>query len=355
MKFRVERDALADAVAWTAKSLPTRPSVPVLGGVLLRVADGTLTVSGFDYEVSSQVDGRRAGRLRRRRAGLRPAARRDHQGAAGQAGRRRRGRQPPRARLRQRAVHAADHAGRGLPDPADDARARPARSTAPTFAAAVAQVAIAAGRDDTLPMLTGVRMELDGEHAVAARHRPLPAGGPRAAWRPDEDDMAAAGAGAGAHAGRHRQDARPARRRGHARAVPRRRRRGHDRLRRRPRRTTSRLLDAEFPKYRSLFPDQYNARPRTSASPALSEVGQAGRAGRRPRHPGAAELRRGQLVVEAGGSEEAPGRARRWRCEFTGEPLTIAFNPTYLLDGLAVLRRRPPSVISFTNADEARR
>src|SRR6476469_6193889 len=55
MKFRVERDALADAVAWTAKSLPTRPSVPVLAGVLMRVSDGLLTVSGFDYEVSSQV------------------------------------------------------------------------------------------------------------------------------------------------------------------------------------------------------------------------------------------------------------------------------------------------------------
>src|SRR2546430_9209521 len=55
MKFRVERDALADAVAWTAKSLPSRPSVPVLAGVMLRVSGGRLTVSGFDYEVSSQV------------------------------------------------------------------------------------------------------------------------------------------------------------------------------------------------------------------------------------------------------------------------------------------------------------
>ncbi len=34
MKFRVERDALSDAVAWTARSLPARPAVPVLGGVL---------------------------------------------------------------------------------------------------------------------------------------------------------------------------------------------------------------------------------------------------------------------------------------------------------------------------------
>src|ERR687894_759781 len=55
MKFRGERDALADAVAWTAKSLPNRPSVPVLAGVMMRVTDGQLNVSGFDYEVSSQV------------------------------------------------------------------------------------------------------------------------------------------------------------------------------------------------------------------------------------------------------------------------------------------------------------
>jgi DNA polymerase III subunit beta len=48
MKFRVERDVLADAVAWTAKSLPTRPPVPVLAGVRLDVAEQALTVSGFD-------------------------------------------------------------------------------------------------------------------------------------------------------------------------------------------------------------------------------------------------------------------------------------------------------------------
>ena len=33
--FRVERDVLADAVAWTARSLPARPPVPVLAGLLL--------------------------------------------------------------------------------------------------------------------------------------------------------------------------------------------------------------------------------------------------------------------------------------------------------------------------------
>ncbi len=42
MKIRVERDGLADAVAWVARSLPSRPSIPVLGGVLIDAGgDGT--------------------------------------------------------------------------------------------------------------------------------------------------------------------------------------------------------------------------------------------------------------------------------------------------------------------------
>ena len=61
MKIRVERDGLADAVAWVARSLPSRPPVPVLGGILIDAGgsspDGSeaLTISGFDYEVSATV------------------------------------------------------------------------------------------------------------------------------------------------------------------------------------------------------------------------------------------------------------------------------------------------------------
>ncbi|MER2091450.1 MAG: DNA polymerase III subunit beta, partial [Saccharopolyspora rectivirgula] len=56
MKIRVEHDGLADAVSWVARSVPARPPVPVLGGVLLDATSGdALTISGFDYEVSAQV------------------------------------------------------------------------------------------------------------------------------------------------------------------------------------------------------------------------------------------------------------------------------------------------------------
>ena len=54
VKFRVERDVLAEAVAWTAKSLPARPQAPVLAGLMLSAAGEELVISGFDYEVSSR-------------------------------------------------------------------------------------------------------------------------------------------------------------------------------------------------------------------------------------------------------------------------------------------------------------
>src|ERR1700761_4942485 len=56
MKFRVERDALADAVAWAARSLSARPTIPVLAGLLLTVEGTTLSVSGFDLEASTQIE-----------------------------------------------------------------------------------------------------------------------------------------------------------------------------------------------------------------------------------------------------------------------------------------------------------
>src|SRR5215470_10115886 len=183
MKFRVERDALADAVAWTAKSLPSRPSVPVLAGVLMRVEDGSLTVSGFDYEVSSQVT-----------VGVQA----DSDGAALVSG-----------RLLAEITKAlpakpVEVAGVGthlelvcgsarftLPTmPVEDYPTLPPMPEsaglvdAGTFAHAVAQVAVAAGRDDTIPMLTGVRIELEDSSLTLLATDRYRAAVREIAWRP---------------------------------------------------------------------------------------------------------------------------------------------------------------------------
>ena len=55
MKLRVERDVLADSVAWAARTLPSRPSLPVLAGLVLTATEGglrwTLTVSPGSTDV----------------------------------------------------------------------------------------------------------------------------------------------------------------------------------------------------------------------------------------------------------------------------------------------------------------
>ena len=56
MRFRVERDVLTDAVAWTARSLPVRPPVAVLAGMLINADDNGLALSGFDYETSARAE-----------------------------------------------------------------------------------------------------------------------------------------------------------------------------------------------------------------------------------------------------------------------------------------------------------
>ena len=55
MRFNLERDALAEAVAWVARSLPSRPVLPILSGLLLEADADGLTLSCFDYEVSARI------------------------------------------------------------------------------------------------------------------------------------------------------------------------------------------------------------------------------------------------------------------------------------------------------------
>mgnify|MGYP000580134756 CR=1 FL=1 len=55
MKIRLDRDVLAEAVQWAARSLPTRPSVPILAGLLVKAAANQVVMSSFDYETSAQI------------------------------------------------------------------------------------------------------------------------------------------------------------------------------------------------------------------------------------------------------------------------------------------------------------
>ena len=346
MKFRVERDALADAVAWTAKSLPTRPSVPVLAGVLMRVSEGELTVSGFDYEVSSQVT-----------VGVQA----DSDGAALVSGRLlaeiTKALPPKPVEVAAVGSHLELVCGSArftLPTmPVEDYPTLPAMPEtagvvdAGTFANAVAQVAVAAGRDDTIPMLTGVRMELEGSTLSLLATDRYRAAVRELSWRPDDETInlqalvpARTLADTAKTLGPLGGEVVVALSRGGVGE-------GMIGFTGGSRRTTSRLLDPDFPKIRSLFPDQHSAQARLNVA-ALAEVVRRVALVADRTTPVRMSFAEGEVVVEAGGSEDARA-SEAMECVFTGDPLTVAFNPGYLIDGLGVLDAATV-LVSFTSA-----
>ena len=293
MKFRVERDVLADAVAWAARSLPTRPPRPCPRRAADRGDDG----DGCSRCRPSTTRPRRgrpdhADVQRAGGPGLRPAARRHLPQPARQAGRdQHRGRQG-HADLRLGAVQPADDAGRGLPDPAADAgrdRHRPQRPFRPSGRPG----AVAAGRDDMLPVLTGVRIEIEGDKITLLATDRFRLAQRELTWSP----------GAG-----HRRPPRWCRPRSSAdtaKALTGGREVtialgwpagagegiiGFEGARRR-RRTTTRLLDGEFPKVRTLFPTEHRPVARVDTG-RPGRGGQAGRPGRRAQHRGPARVHR---------------------------------------------------------------
>jgi DNA polymerase-3 subunit beta len=347
MKFRVERDALADAVAWTAKSLPSRPSVPVLAGVMLRVTDGVLHVSGFDYEVSSQVsvevqadaDGAAlvSGRLLAEITKALPAKPVDIAAVGAHlelvCG---------SARFTLPTMPVEDYPT--LPDMPASA----GTVDAAAFATAVAQVAVAAGRDETLPMMTGVRVELNGSTLAMLATDRYRLAMREMQWRPGDPDIslnalvpARTLADTAKALGPLGGDVTVALTQGGAGE-------GMIGFAGGTRRTTSRLLDgANYPPVRSLFPDTHNARAQVSV-PALTEVVRRVALVAERTTPVRLSFSDDGLVVEAGGTEEARA-SEAMDATLTGEPLTIAFNPQYLLDGLAALGA-PTAVFSFIDA-----
>ncbi|WP_019815610.1 DNA polymerase III subunit beta [Saccharomonospora saliphila] len=333
MKIRVERDGLADAVAWVARSLPSRPPVPVLGGVLLDATDDgeALTVSGFDYEVSATVgvpatigDGGRtlvSGRLLADITKALPA-------------------QPVDISVDgARASITCGNAKFSLPTmPVEDYPQLPAQPdlagqvAGDAFAQAVAQVAVAAGKDDTLPMLTGMRVEITGSTLTLVATDRFRLAMREFSWQPSEGlsdaavlvparTLADAAKSLGASGGTVQV--------GLASGD------GLLGLSGSGRFTTTRLLDAEFPPYRQLLPSEHTSRA-VLGVPALHDaikrVSLVAERGTQVR----LEFGDGSLRLSAGGDDEGSAE-EELPVDYEGEPVTIAFNPGYLLDGLGAL------------------
>jgi DNA polymerase III subunit beta len=344
MKIRVDRDVLAEALAWVARALPTRPVVPVLSGLRLEAGTG-LTLSCFDYEVSATaqieaevgepgtviVPGRLLAEITRSLPALAVEVATDGDTVNLTCG-------------------SAEFTLFALP-----AEEYPELPAAPPLAgmvdggvlgAAIGQVVTAASRDDTLPMLTGVCLDIDGtaltlaatdRYRLAVRETP---------WEPVQPGLRAAAlvpartladaaramtpgvpvsvafgpaaAAANRPDGRPPEEPRPAE--------------GMISFGIGGRQLTTRLIGGEFIRYRSRFPAEFGCRADVPAGPFTEAVRRVSLVADRA-SPVRLTFGPGRVLIEA----QTEGRARAVEtvpADFSGTEPVIAFNPHYLLDGL---------------------
>jgi DNA polymerase III subunit beta len=353
----IERDVFAEAVAWTARALPARPTVPVLAGMRLSTDGDELALSSFDYDVSAQaklpVDVQSAGSALVSGRLLAEISR----------------------NLPARPVQISSDGGRAvltcgsttfnlLTMPEDEYPALPEMPPAAgtvgsdAFATAVSQTAVAAGRDDTLPSLTGVRIEIEGDTLTLISTDRYRLAVRELKWTPAKPDLSAAVLVPAKALTDTAKSLTTAAEVSIALALP-----GDETgaqyssvshggdgmigFEAGGRRTTTRLLSGEFPRYRTLLPSVTSATAELSTATLIESVRRVALVAERNT---AVRLTfaPGNLTLEAGTGDEAQAD-EVIEASFDGDELSIAFNPNYLLDGLAAMDS-DTTRIAFTEA-----
>ena len=165
MKFQVNRDVFSEAVSFAVKLLPQRTTQPILSGVLLEAEGSALTLSSFDYEVSSRTEitaevdeagtALVSGRLLADIASRLPNAPVVFETIDGKI-------QVSCGSARFTLLSMPVEEYPTLPQIDEQTGVLPAEE----FATAVSQVAVAASRDDVTPVITGVQLEV-GENNLS--------------------------------------------------------------------------------------------------------------------------------------------------------------------------------------------
>jgi DNA polymerase-3 subunit beta len=332
MKFSVERDVLNDAVAWTARAVPHRPPVPVLAGVLIEAdSAGTVKLSSFDYEVSARGEFAAdvedsgsvlvSGRLLREISNALPH-------------------KPVKFELEGSKVSVTCGASRFslATMPVDQYPALPNMPDSSgtvdggELLSAAQQVQSAASRDETLPILTGVRMEIEGERISLLATDRYRLALRELTWKPGKPDISAIAL------------VRAKTLTDTAKALG----SGEVQLALSSGQgvdligfsagglvTTSLLMDGEYPQVRRLFPDSSAITAVVSTTELIEATRRVALVAERNAAVRLA-FSEGEVVLDAGHSDDAQA-SEAIEATVEGGDITVAFNPGFLLDGLSAL------------------
>ena len=347
MKFTVEQQALTDGVNWVSRSLSTRPIKTELLGIVIDATGERVLLSGSDLETSSKAlfsaDISEPGKVLVPGKLLAEIARSLPN-------------KPITITLDGSRVFLTSGAAKftlptlslneypDLPELPDSTGI----VASDIFAAAVSQVAIAAGRDDSLPTLTGVHVEINEDTVTLAATDRYRLAVREFNWQPTQPGVSTTALM------RARTLADAAKSLVGAKSVslsfaP---SQNNDRLAGFSgdgKSMTSRMLDGTFPPYRHLLPQDVTTTAVVEVGPFLDSVRRVALVTDKT-VPLRLEFKDGSLSLEAGAGEEAQA-TEVIDIELKGEAISIAFNPVFLADGLQALGTQFVQ-ISFTGSNK---
>ncbi len=346
MKFVVERDSLVDAVNWVSKSISNRPITTALLGIVIDASE-EITLSGSDLETSAKAKFKAEvsqkgkvlvpGRLLAEISRSLPA-------------------KPISFVLEgTRVLVSAGSAKFTLPTlPLSEYPTLPELPAASgslnsdLFATAVNQVAIAAGKDDSLPTLTGVFVEINKNQITLAATDRYRLAVRELTWSAQDANI---------------ETTSLLRARTLADAVKSLIGTSQVTIALAPATTneklvgfisegktmTSRVLDGSFPPFRHLLPSESTADAIIEVAPFLDSVRRVALVTDKT-VPLRLNFSNNTLQLEAGTGDEAQA-SEKLDINYKGEDINIAFNPTYLTDGLTAINTAFVH-ISFTGANK---
>ena len=346
MKFVVERDSLVDAVNWVSKSISNRPITTALLGIVID-ANEEVTLSGSDLETSAKAKFKAEisqkgkvlvpGRLLAEISRSLPA-------------------KPVSFVLEgTRVLVSAGSAKFTLPTlPLSEYPTLPELPAASgslnsdSFATAVNQVAVAAGKDDSLPTLTGVFVEINKNQITLAATDRYRLAVKELTWSAQDANIETTSL----LRARTLADAAKSLI-GSSQVV----------IALAPSTTneklvgfisegktmTSRVLDGSFPPFRHLLPSESTADAIIEVAPFLDSVRRVALVTDKT-VPLRLNFSNNTLQLEAGTGDEAQA-SEKLDINYKGEDINIAFNPTFLTDGLTAINTAFVH-ISFTGANK---
>jgi DNA polymerase-3 subunit beta len=347
VKFTVEQGALTDGVNWVSRSLSTRPIKTELLGIVIDATGDEVILSGSDLETSSKaffkadisqpgkvlVLGKLLAEISRSLPNKPITIALDGTRVLVTSG---------AAKFTLPTLSISEYPG--LPELPETTGV----VASDLFATAVAQVAIAAGKDDSLPTLTGVHVEINEDTVTLAATDRYRLAVREFTWQPTTPGLSTTAL----LRGRTIADAAKSLTGSKNVSLSFAPNTSSDRLAGfagEGKSMTSRMLDGTFPPYRHLLPQEVTTTAIVEVAPFLDSVRRVALVTDKT-VPLRLEFANNTVSLEAGAGEEAQA-TEAIEILLNGEPISIAFNPVFLADGLQAVGTAFVQ-ISFTGSNK---